>query len=355
MPVIDADTHVIETEHTWDFIEPADQQYRPQIVTPRGNPDKEYWMVDGKLWGVARFGGRDYKELSKLSGRDMDVSVQSREMDDLGERLRDMDRMGVDVQVLYPSIFLSYGAERPAADVAICRGYNRWLADVWARSEGRLGWACVPPLTSMPDALDELRWSKEHGACGIFMRCLEGGRVLQDPYFYPLYEEASRLGLAVTVHIANSNRPMSELVAQHNSTGTLWALRLALVGAFHAIILTGLPDRFPKLRFGFIEAASEWIPFALKDLRRRMPALKRKLPDLPLKDYRMFVTCQTDDDIAHVLQYAGEDNLLIGTDYGHNDQSSELEALKHLRESGGITDRQYTKITSTNPAALYGL
>ena len=38
------------------------------------------------------------------------------------------------------------------------------------------------------------------------------------------------------------------------------------------------------LRFGFIEAASEWIPFALKDLRRRMPALKRTLPDLPLKE-----------------------------------------------------------------------
>ncbi|HTE84619.1 MAG TPA: amidohydrolase family protein [Dehalococcoidia bacterium] len=355
MPTIDADTHVIETERTWDFIEPEDQKYRPVIVTPRGEPDKEYWMVDGNLWGVAWFSGRDFKEMSRLSGRDMDVPREAREMDDISRRLQHMDELEVDVQVLYPSFFLSRGASRPAVDLAICRGYNRWLANVWKQSEGRLRWVCVPPLLSMTDAIDEVRWSREHGAVGIFMRCVEGERVLHDPYFDPIYEEAVRLDLPVAVHIANSNEAMGSLLAQHSRSSTFWNLRLALVGAFHAIVLNGLPERFPRLRMGFVEGASQWLPYVINDLRRRLPALGRRLPENFLSEYRLYVTCQTDDDIQYVMSYVGEDNLLIGTDYGHNDQSSELEALRHLNQSGQITPAQYKKLTSDNPAAFHGI
>ena len=40
------------------------------------------------------------------------------------------------------------------------------------------------------------------------------------------------------------------------------------------------------------------------------------------KENRVYVTCQTDDDLDYVLGYAGEDNLVIGTDYGHSDNAS---------------------------------
>jgi len=53
------------------------------------------------------------------------------------------------------------------------------------------------------------------------------------------------------------------------------------------------------------------------------------------------------------LKYSGEDNLVIGTDYGHNDQSTELEALKNLERDGGLDARAYKKITYDNPKALY--
>jgi len=355
MPVIDADTHVIETERTWDFMEPADQKYRPMIVTPRGEPDKEYWMVDGKLWGVARFGGRDFKELSRLSGRDMDVPREAREMEDVTRRIRHMDDLEIDVQVLYPTIFIGQGADRPEVDVAICRGYNRWLANIWEQAGGRLRWICVPPLLSMPDALDEVRWCQDHGAVGIFMRCVEGERLIHNPYFFPMYEEAMGLDMPVALHIANNNAYTGKLYSQYSQNATFWNLRLAMVGAFHGVIMNGIPDAFPHLRMGFVEAAAQWIPYALNDLGRRLPALGRKLPEAPLKEYRLYVTCQTDDDIPYIMRRAGEDNLLIGTDYGHNDQSSELTALRNLRASGDITPQQYQKLTCDNPCAFHGL
>ena len=64
---------------------------------------------------------------------------------------------------------------------------------------------------------------------------------------------------------------------------------------------------------------------------------------------------QTDDDVDYVIKYAGEDNLTIGTDYGHNDQSTEVDALRKLNDQGVLNERQYRKITYDNPSRLFAL
>jgi predicted TIM-barrel fold metal-dependent hydrolase len=67
------------------------------------------------------------------------------------------------------------------------------------------------------------------------------------------------------------------------------------------------------------------------------------------------VACQTDDDLDYVLQYAGEDNIMIGSDYGHADTASEIAALQHLRSSGKVEARVIDKILSANPARFYAI
>jgi predicted TIM-barrel fold metal-dependent hydrolase len=69
----------------------------------------------------------------------------------------------------------------------------------------------------------------------------------------------------------------------------------------------------------------------------------------------LFVACQTDDDLPYVLKYAGDDALMIGSDYGHADNASELLALKRLKENGEIDPKVIDKILFTNPARFYGL
>jgi hypothetical protein len=51
----------------------------------------------------------------------------------------------------------------------------------------------------------------------------------------------------------------------------------------------------------------------------------------------------------------GENTLMIGTDYGHADSSTELDALTTLKNSGGISGGQHKKIVEDNPRAFYGL
>ena len=87
--------------------------------------------------------------------------------------------------------------------------------------------------------------------------------------------------------------------------------------------------KFPKLRFGAIEISSSWVPHVCHDLASRMKRLydREMNPRTILQENRIYVACQTDDDLPYVLQYAGEDRLVIGSDYGHADTASELAVL----------------------------
>jgi predicted TIM-barrel fold metal-dependent hydrolase len=342
MAVIDSDAHVLETERTWDYMLDSERALRPRIVaTPEDESSGgESWFIDGLYLGKARNVGHD-------------TSRASREMDDIKARLKHMDDLGVDVQVLYPTIFLRPYTRRPELELAVTRSYNRWLIDIWKRAPERLRWVAVLPLLTMDKALEEARLAKENGACGIFIRGLEGDKRLSDPYFFPLYEQAGRLDLPVCVHSATGSFAVHDFFADECGFSKF---KLAVVGSFHSLLFSEVPDRFPKTQFGFIEVSSQWVPYAIHDYARRMERKGKKIDKKDvLHKNRIYVACQTDDDLSYVVQYSGENHLVIGTDYGHNDTSSEILALQKLKENGEMPPRIVNKILDDNARALYSL
>src|SRR5438067_1457830 len=149
--------------------------------------------------------------------------------------------------------------------------------------------------------------------------------------FYPIYEEAQRLDLAIAVHLANGNTAMCDMLSANPYPGSgFWKFRLPTIGAFQSLAMSQVPDLFPKLRFGFLEAAAQWVPYVLFDLRRRPEAPAGRHAATVLRDIRFYVTCQTDDDLPYLMQQAGEGWILLGTDYGHSDPSTELNAFRVL-------------------------
>jgi predicted TIM-barrel fold metal-dependent hydrolase len=225
-------------------MEPADMKYRPLIVRPRGESGREYWLIDGKIRGLARqvITAQQFAEISRRAGRKMDTPQSTRDMENVEARLRHMDELGVDVQVLYPTIFIEQVSDKPEIEVPLCRAYNRWLADIWAQGQGRLRWICVLPLLDMDAALEEIRFAKEHGACGVFTRGFEGARPLTDPYFYPLYSKIADLDMAVGVHVGNGNPWLADLVSHYNDGGSFLRFRMPVFGAFHSVIMAGVPE-----------------------------------------------------------------------------------------------------------------
>jgi predicted TIM-barrel fold metal-dependent hydrolase len=338
---IDADAHVLETEQTWESMDGAERKYRPKIVlSSSADSTEEYWLVDGTLRLKSGNVGRNTPQAS-------------REMRDVPARLKHMDELGVAVQVLYPTLFLIPLTPRPEVELALCRSYNRWLASLWDQAKERLRWAAVPPLMTMDQALAEARFAKEHGACGIFMRGTEGDLLLSDPYFYPLYEEAQRLDLAIGVHAANGSATLYNYY-KYESVG-FSKFKLNCVGAFHSIVMDRIPERFPKLRIGFLEISAEWLPYAATDLAKRFRIKGKELPKDFLQRDRIYVACETTDDIPYIANRLGEDNLVIGSDYAHADSATELLAIHNLSADPRLTPALAKKIVSNNAKALYGL
>lgn len=354
MPVIDADTHVVETEHTWDYMDPDEQKYRPVVVQSQAGDGAKYWLVDGKIRGRAR-GPVAAQGLSPKAARNMVTDDAKRYMEDIPGRIAHMDALGIDVQVLYPTMYINRMCDRPETEVALAKSYNRWLADIWTQAKGRLRWTCILPLSAMDQAIEQLRWSVERGCCGITMRSIEGERLLIDESFAPLYREAERLNVPIAVHIGNSNPYFGEIMSKDGIGGTFAALRLMSVASFHQLVTTGMPKRFPRLRFGYIEASSQWIPYVIHDLRRRLETRGRQLEDDVLGAYNIWVTAQTDDDLPTVLRYANPGHIMIGTDYGHQDQSSEIEAMRNLRDNGGLEPAVAERILGQNACEFYGI
>ena len=355
MPVVDADTHVDENEETWSYLLPEHERFHPLTIEP---PDgwvdptlapkgyNRFWSIDGAL-RIRR--NRDDVRTG--------TTVGTRELTDVAGRLSDMDRLGIDVQVMYPTLFLTTVSAKPDVEYALVRAYNRWLGAKSEESGWRLRWVVIPPILSMDKAAEEIEWGKEHGACGVFKRGVEAGnRSANDPYFFPLYEAAERLDMPVCVHIAAGDPAITDTLMSHL---TMYNFSLSPIDAFISMVLAGLPARFPKLRVGFIETMSSWAPYAMAELQARHERSgwmgQFELGQDLFREGRLYLACQTHEDLPYIMKCTGEDNLVIGTDYTHADQSAEIEAHAILRRREDITAQVADKIVRDNPTRFYGL
>ena len=97
MATIDADAHVVESEHTWDYMDPAERKYRPILVSPHGAPEerpvrsildtgsvRSYWLIDGKSRGTQQAGAGVLMIGTDYGHQDMSVALDA--LRTLGER-----------------------------------------------------------------------------------------------------------------------------------------------------------------------------------------------------------------------------------------------------------------------------
>src|SRR5713226_10728248 len=78
--VIDSDSHVVETERTWQFMDPEDEPYRPVLARHPTDPHTQWWIINGQARGF-RFPTLTEEEMaerSKMLGRDQ-VTPRSEE------------------------------------------------------------------------------------------------------------------------------------------------------------------------------------------------------------------------------------------------------------------------------------
>ena len=106
---------------------------------------------------------------------------------------------------------------------------------------------------------------------------------------------------------------------------------------------------------GFLEISAEWLPYVYTDLSKRFRIKGKELKRDFLKEDRLFVACETTDDIPYIVQKLGDSNILIGSDYAHADSATELLAIHNLKNDPRLTPELAKKIVWDNACALYGL
>ncbi len=362
--VIDADTHVVEHEGMWDNFDDGGKMYshRPILVKLPSDTSwggrNAFFLIDGEMFpksvGKNKYNSHAPSEADYELAR-TDISVGARQMTDIESRLNDMDRRGVEMQVVYSTLFLRLGVTNPDLEVALCHAYNKFMAEACDKSQGRIRFVSVLPYHTRDAAVAEMNWAKQQGTAGLHFRPVEAERNLGDRYFDPIYEEANRLNLPICIHTGGARFPADGPAFSGGSPS-------ATLGS---ILSSKLPERFPNLRFGFIEFGSLWVPQAIRSSVRTSRArfqgadersrfLSHADPEL-FKESRIYVACFSDDDIPWILEYIGEDNVIVGSDYSHQDPSEEMNLVEDMRARKDVDGAVMEKILCENARGFYNL
>ena len=261
---IDADAHVEECEDTWNYLDREYQLRRPTAVTLDGVPSRgnlnSFWLIDGKVvpQPVGRGASVMATPTSCLLGQKKSFSLESQELRDVNARLRDMDALGVDIQVVFPTVFLVSPSDDPEFEAALYRSYNTWMAEVCRQAPDRLKWNAVMPVRAVHQAVSEVARAKELGAVGAAVYGTAGERLLNDPSLDPFYAALCEACLPLCIHVGWSLPGLNQ-ACEHPFAAQIISFSLPLLMGFFGIV-DGVLDRFPDLRVGFFEGAPSGFP-----------------------------------------------------------------------------------------------
>ncbi len=364
----DVDAHVEESVHTWKYLDEKYARRRPIPVTLEGEPallgQNAFWLIDGAV--VPRTAGKGLSlfgtPTTSQHARRKPFAIASQELTDIEERLRDLDRFGIETQLINSTLLNATLSPDIEFEHALCRAYNTWIAEACARSRDRLRWNAMVRLTHIQSAVDELRRVVDLGAAAAEIHGMAGDRLLDSRDFDPFWSEAQRLNIPVYVHIGFESPTFTGLF-QNLFMSIAFSNRASLLMGFLAIVGTGVAERFPNLRFVFAEAGVEWLAWlvhVMDSYWRMGQGFFRNDPDfghskiMPseiLRDGQIYLVCELDDELRGALDLLDEDRLLLGSDMPHSE--SHPNSFVKFRERTDISDAVKNKILGANARQLF--
>jgi aminocarboxymuconate-semialdehyde decarboxylase len=240
-------------------------------------------------------------------------------MTDPGKRLEEMDRVGIDVEVVSlstPNVFFADAKTQPE----VARMVNDAYAELVARHPKRFKGLASIPMDAPDEALKELRRAiTELKMNGVILLSNIQGRPLTAPAYRPFFEEANRMKLCILIHpmIPVSPEPYAQYVlgpiVGFPADTTLCVARMCYDGLFRD---------FPDIRF-IVAHLGGAVPYLMErmDSGFRDFAECRAKIDEPPSTYLKRLYYDTVTFSPHNLRLArdlvGHDRMLMGSDYPH--------------------------------------
>jgi 2,3-dihydroxybenzoate decarboxylase len=254
---------------------------------------------------------------------------------DWDHRVAEMDRDGIDVQVLLVS---SPGVQifDPAEATAWARTINdRATDEAVRRFPGRFALlAAVPPQDPAEAAKELERAVADLGAKGAVINSHTKGEYLDNPKFWPIFEAAEHLDVPIYLHPREPSPAMLRPYQAYDLDMALWGYAAEVSLHCLRMILGGVFDRFPRLRL-VIGHAGENLPFALDRIDNRFQSSAigrakglRRRPSDYFRDNIVVTTSGINwtPTVGFLQNVLGSDRVLFAVDYPFEDQPSAVAA-----------------------------
>ncbi len=365
--LVSDDSHFEGSPDQWrNYVSKSFREHVPKVVKlPNGGDAWEFPGDPPRRMGlglnVAMGPGWENIKTTGISFSDPEVAG----MGDGKQRLVEMDRDGIDAEVVYGPVARGF-ADLPAeAGVAVAQGYNDWLSGEYCAADtDRLLGLAMLPSGSVEDAVAELRRVKDlPGIRGAHVHQWPAGKARPAPEDDLFWQAAVDTGVPLTVHIAfGDGREADEVRIQKDPAGgpmipiNGMLTKIAYPSAYciTQLITTRVLDRFPSLRFSFAECGASWVPFYAESadtnyMRHRYWAKIEMDHEPSYYVKRNFLFGMQDDYAGVKLRDAvGVDNITWGSDFPHVacDWPHSHELLEKMFE--GVPDDDIRKIVGGN-------
>lgn len=302
----------------------------------------------GRIW-------RDYRDEQAGAGREGVHPVAA-------HLLESMDAMAIDYAMLFPTPMLVLGTT-PQIDleVELSRAYNRWLVEQVLPASPAIRTMLYLPMSD-PDASASFveEFADAPGVSGFLVTAVRYQRLYEKRYL-KVFAALEERALPLAFHSAPnwSDRPFEQL----NRFIGVHALGFPFYAMIQmtALILNGIPERFPGLRLIFMEAGVSWVPFMIGRLdseyvlrSSEAPLLTRKPGDYIRECY--FTTQPLEmlpaEQLAMLFELIdAERTLLYASDYPHQD--FDLPTVIH--DLPFLSPEAKRRILGDNALELFGL
>jgi len=237
------------------------------------------------------------------------------------DRIQELDKRGIDIQVLDINAFWWYAADRDLA-TKIVDVHDQGLS-AWCNAHHDRFAALTSPALQFPDlAAQQLEHAvKELGMVGAAIGGHVAGQPLSDAKFDPFWAKAQELNVMVFMHPGGADNAIKEDgLKGRGDLGNIIGNPLETTIFLSHLIYDGTLDRFPNLKICGAHAGG-YLPSYLGrtevacDVRANAGCLNKKKPSEYLKQ-QVFVDSMvfSPEAVRHLVAEMGASQVVYGTD-----------------------------------------
>jgi predicted TIM-barrel fold metal-dependent hydrolase len=371
---MDAFTRYIEPEYAKRTMQWAEIDGRTRLLVGGRvnrfipNPTFDRLAAPGSLEQYFRGHNEGGESVVELFGHLEPVDPAYRDRD---VRLKVMDDQQLDGALFFPT--LGVGMEQalvhdlPAARAAF-RAFNRWLDEDWGfHYQERIFAAPYLTLSDVDECVAELEWVLDRGARLVIFQygpvmTPTGYKSPGDECFDPIWARIEEAGIVAGFHGGDS--AYSQLGAMWGESGEAEAFRFRLMRSaisaspiadtMAALVLHGVPARFPRIRFVTVETGADWVGPLLDRLGKVYKQQPKAFTEDPRDVFRrnVWVSPFYENDLAELGELIGVDRMLMGSDWPHTEGLAEPLAFVDDLLDAGFGQDDIRKICHDNGAAL---